>query len=127
MRALFSGRFDPDHGGHWTTILKLLKVFDEVLVVVLDYPERRFPAIDSKIHFDSMAILSGITEYELKVVINHTHFAKLTWEEWESFECDVYAGGNQEVNKHMCNLGVRVYDQERSTKISARNILPPTD
>ena len=124
MKALFSGRFDPDHSGHWTTILKLLKIFDSVLVVVLDYPERRFPAVETKYHFDSMAVLSDIPQSRLKIIINKTHFAKLSIKEWNSYGCDVYAGGNPDVNLHMIGLGVTVYEQERSTKMSARRILP---
>jgi cytidyltransferase-like protein len=121
LRVLFSGRFDPDHKGHWTTILKLLRVFDKVLVVILDYPERRFPALESKRSFETQAILSGFFD-RVQVVINKTHFAKITIEEWESYHCQVYAGGNPEVNDHIGSLGIPVYEQERSGNISARNI-----
>ena len=121
MRVLFSGRFDPIHVGHWSSALKLLKIFGEVTVVILDYKGRKFPAKKILRDFTALRMLSGINPRDLKIVINKTHFAKITIKEWEKFDCDIYAGGNQEVNDHMTDLGIPVYEQERSLGYSARN------
>lgn len=122
MKVLFSGRFDEPHPGHWMTILKLLMVFNDVVVVILDYPERTRTAKQVKRDFESMAVLSGEEVFShLLVLINTTHFAKLTREEWDAYGCDVYAGGNIDVNNHMTDIGVPVYEQERSSDYSARN------
>ena len=121
LRVLFSGRFDDAHLGHWATILKLSKLFDSVLVVVLDYPERQKTAKYVQRVFETLRILSGIPEDSIQITTNKTHFAQLSKAEWLRFECDVYAGGNEQVNDHMTDLGIQVYNAERSFDYSARD------
>ena len=43
MVALFSGRFDCPHAPHLIQLLRLTDEYDEVHVVMLDYPGRGFP------------------------------------------------------------------------------------
>lgn len=121
MRVLFSGRFDPIHAGHWASVLKLLKIFGEVRVVILDYKGRKMPANKILRDFTTLRLLSDIDPRYLQITINNTHFAKMTLKEWEEFNSDVYAGGNDEVNNHMSDLGIPVYEQERSLGYSARH------
>ena len=121
LRVLFSGRFDEPHWGHWATILKLCSIFDSVLVVVLKYENRAHPEKYVQRVFETMQALSRIPKEKLKICTNATHFGELTKGEWITYECDIYAGGNQEVNDHITSLGIPVYDAERSFEFSARN------
>ena len=121
LRALFSGRFDSAHLGHWATILKLCKIFDSVLVVILDYEGREYPASYIRRVYETLAALSVISLRELDFRVNTTHFAEISKSEWQVFGCDIYAGSNETVNEHMTTLGVPVYDTGRSFDFSARN------
>ena len=124
LKVLFSGRFDDSHNGHWGTILQLHNLFSSVLVVILDSPGRKHTAQYIQRIFQTLQFLSHISPQSLTIITNETHFAKLTKPEWDAFDCDVYAGGNQEVNDHMTSLGVPVYEQPRSFDFSARNYGP---
>ena len=106
--AIFSGRFDPPHRGHLMTIEKLLKRYDRVVVVVLDYPGRQgcstadakecFVAICSKM--DGNGIIS--------IVSNKIHFGQITKGEYHqllNYVCaappdTVYVSGNEAVIEH---------------------------
>ena len=121
LKVLFSGRFDEPHWGHWATILKLLKLFDRVQVVILEYPDRVHPAKYVQRVFETMQILSDIPTDSLGISVNKTHFGEIDQTEWDAFGCDVYAGGNQDVNDHITAMGIRVYNAERSFEFSARN------
>ncbi|MBD3293847.1 MAG: adenylyltransferase/cytidyltransferase family protein [Armatimonadia bacterium] len=107
-RVLFSGRFDRPHCGHVATIVKLSKEFDQVVVVVLRYDGEHYPS-----HYRK-DVLDWCVPDNVLLMINDTHFAEITREEWETFGCDVYAGGNEEVNEHMRLIGVPVYHVDRS-------------
>jgi nicotinamide mononucleotide adenylyltransferase len=106
--AVFSGRFDPPHIGHVLTIIRLLKRYDRVVVVVLDYPEREScPAAKAKEIF--IEVLSSIRGNGIiTVMVNNTHFGKITRSKYILLidECcadaasTVYVSGNQQVIDH---------------------------
>lgn len=117
MRALISGRFDPPHCGHIRTIQKLGERFALVVVVVLDDDTEDSPA------WYRMMVLRDIldsSDGHYNVISNRTHFSKITREEIESYRCDVYCGGNDEVNRHI-RIGLRfpVEELKRSYGYSA--------
>ena len=121
MKICFSGRFDRPHCGHIATINKLRKMGD-VVVVVLDYPEARYPieyrvSVLKQCCWDSDAV---------SFLTSKTHFANISLEEFKKVTedgifrpCDVYAGGNEEVNEHMKSIGVPVLWVPRSFDYAA--------
>ena len=112
---------DPPHPGHICTILRLLKQFDKCLVVVLDYPERRFPLSYT------LPILKEIVENKpVEVITNTKHFGKISAEELSKFSFDVYAAGNLQVLRHIESLGFNTIYVERAYAYSASKI-PVTD
>jgi len=121
MTGLFSGRFDDPHLGHWGSILKLLKVFEKLKVVVLDYDGRAHSAYYVARVFETLAVLSNIDKDRLQVLVNKTHFAKMERSEWSAYEADIYIGGNQEVNDHMRSKFIPVLEWDRTFDFSARN------
>ena len=101
--VLFSGKFDPPHISHFITIARLLKKYDKVIVVVLDYDEQFFPvAYRCAILTEALSHIEGRV---VDVVVNNTHFGQITPEEFDLYGADVYASGNLEVLKHIDNLG----------------------
>ena len=103
LRVLFSGRFDPPHPGHVVSILRLHAKYGHVVVPVLDYKGRVWPASYCKQVFDEcFAHLHG----DIEVLINRTHFGAITCDELESYGCDLYASGNVVVIKHVESLGM---------------------
>jgi phosphopantetheine adenylyltransferase len=114
--VLFSGRFDPPHPGHIAQVMRLLSTYARVKVVVLDYPDRRFPHTYVKHVFDEVL---NTSKWPIDIVTNKTHFAKITLEELKSFECDIYAAGNMEVLKHIEQLGFPCIYVERAFDYSA--------
>lgn len=116
--ALISGRYDPGHIGHIVTIHRLAKEFKKIIVVILDYKEREYPAQYTKQIFGE--ILSYSTgNYEIH--INNTHFGKITQEELDEWRFDVYAAGNMEVLKHIESMGYDVKWMDRSYHYEATN------
>jgi len=122
MKCLFSGRFDPPHPGHIASIQKLLHKFEKVVVMMLDYPERRFP-----LSFCCRVIEKCVCNENMSVQVNKTHFGKLTEKEWNSHNCDIYAGGNLKVLDHIEKLGILVYYIDRSFPYAASKILDIQD
>lgn len=123
--AIFSGRYDPPHWGHLKTILKLTKIFSKVVVVVLDYPERKVvDAVESKLIFNDMfnMIFPEISRSKVDVVINKIHFGKITFAEYDAFlrkigACynhTVYLSGNMQVLENMKQQQIKHYFVERS-------------
>ena len=112
-RVLFSGRCDRAHIGHVATIVRLAKMFDSVLVVLLDYEgQHRLPTY-------RVQTLRACVPDNVEVITNTTHFGQMAGAEWASYGCDVYAGGNEEVNRHMIELGVPVLWMPRSFDYAA--------
>jgi hypothetical protein len=93
--------------------VRLSKLFDEVFVVVLDYDGREYP-VEYCIN-----VLAACVPDNAVVIPNHTHFKDMTRSEWDRYGCDVYAGGNPEVNEHMISLGVPVLWIPRSFHYAA--------
>ena len=112
--VLFSGRFDPPHPGHIATIMKLSKMFDRVVVPVLDHEGQSMP-VD-----DRVDILEACTAKNVDVFSNKDHYARVTKPEiitfCEDMDCffSVYASGNEECIAHMKELGYPVLYIPRS-------------
>lgn len=99
---LFSGRFDKPHLSHFLTIQDLSRMYKFVHVVMLDYPESHYPAC-----MREHMLLEMTAEIEnVGIIVNKTHFGKITKEEIKDFTFDVYGSGNVDVLKHMESLGV---------------------
>lgn len=122
-KCVFSGRFDRFHAGHWISILRLLKEFPKVIVVILDYPGRRWPTSYIKQIFDELVELSDLKN-RVEILINSTHFAKIKKIEWEALGADIYASGNMEVLKHIDTLGVPTIYVDRAFDFEASNYTP---
>jgi len=121
--ALTSGRYDPLTPGHICSILRIAKRHKKIVVVVLDYPERRFP-VDY-----TMTVLHELFEravaFKLEFVVNDVHFGKISKDELLSYGADVYYGGNHRVLRHIEQLGFPVHYMERAYDYSARDIPLP--
>lgn len=122
---VFSGRFNPVHHGHTETIFNLAELYDRVLVVVLDYPDRGFP-ISYVLRVFNRAIYHSHYK-NVGVITNKMHFGKLQLHEWQTFGCKYYAAGNLKVLRHMeLLIGATncVYTQ-RSFEYEAHKYPPP--
>jgi len=115
--VLFSGRFDPVHPGHIATVLRLLKKCRYVTIAMLNYKERRYPTCYCVDIFEE--IFDGLP---VEVVVNNDHFGKITKEQLEKFNFDVYASGNLSVLRHIENLGFDVIYTERAYLYEASQI-----
>jgi cytidyltransferase-like protein len=117
--VLFSGRFDPPHLGHMITVARLWETFDAITIVILDYPESEYP-----ISYRAQALKEMVRHLNgrYKVLVNQTHFGKITREELSKFKFDVYASGNLEVLKHIESLGFKTLYVERSYEYSGTEI-----
>lgn len=117
MRALISGRFDPPHCGHVKTILDIGDTHGNVTVVVLDHEGQKFES------WYRAQILREILERDHRgaytITVNTTHFGNITKEELDSYGCEVYCGGNEEVNERIKSLGMTVINVPRSYDFSA--------
>lgn len=104
---LFSGRFDMFHIGHYITIKRLLKKFDEVLLVVLDYKDSLY-SIKKR-----MNLIEEVFEdnEDVTVIDYPVHFGEITREQFDSISEHaisetVYGSGNHEVLRHVKSLGI---------------------
>jgi len=123
--ALFSGRFDFIHLFHWITVLRLLKEygFDKVVIVVLDYPERKF-AVGVVMQLWKELIRNSGLDDTVGVMTNTTHFREVTDRELQKIMGDdfarmVYISGNWETYRHLYNLGIECLFVEASYGIHA--------
>lgn len=106
MVMLFSGRFDKPHLGHLITIQRLGRIYDKVIVVILDYPKQRFP-IDMRYDILKESLDNSIGRYE--IITNKIHFGELTKEDLKDLPpFDIYGSGNVEVLQHVQGLGVKI-------------------
>jgi hypothetical protein len=116
--GLFSGRFDPPHLGHLLSIARLGK-HHELTVVVLDYPEQKFPiSYRVQIVKEALSYLSGGPYH---VEANKVHFGKITKGELATHTFDFYASGNLSCVHHMESLGYPCYYVERAYEYAATN------
>lgn len=102
----FSGRFDGPTLPHWITILRILSAgAAKVVVPILDYHGRRFPASRVRQVFEEAAALSGFTQC-VSAMVNTTHFAAITVEEYTQYGCTRYISGNDKVLNRIELLGL---------------------
>ena len=117
---LFSARMDPVHPGHIITIQRLLKKCQKVHVVILDYPERRYPVCYC------VDILKEVFEgFPVEVSVNNVHFGKITAEQLKEFDFDLYATGNLLVLRHIEKMGFPVIYCDRAYLYEASKIPLP--
>lgn len=97
--AMFSGRFDRVHVGHVITIQRIAQTCKKVIVVVLDYPEAKYPLAER------MSVLTEILDNskgDYLVVSSPHHFGKITKEQVDDLPpAESYISGNEEVLEHM--------------------------
>jgi len=115
-RILFSARCDGLHIGHVITIMRLGRKYGFVHVVILDYPEREWPAQYIKQQMDELFCDLPI---DVTITINTTHFGKVTEKELEDYDFDLYASGNMEVLNHIAKLGKKILYVDRALHYSA--------
>jgi len=118
MKALTSGRYDLPHPGHIANLFKIVRENINLLVVVLDYPERSCPVSYAIKVFQE---IFDYTHYKIRFISNKTHFGQITKEELINYDCNLYCGGNLEVLKHIENLGFKTKYYERSFDYNARD------
>lgn len=106
VKLLYSGRFDPPHLGHLCTVLRRMEEndIDEMVIVILDYPERVNSPVKVKQAFKEILALTDYSN-QVTIQINDTHFGEITKEELMGYGCDVYLAGNDKVLTHVNNLG----------------------
>lgn len=122
MIGVFSGRFDPPHIGHILTIMRLLETYLKILVVVLDYSERKAcTAEKAKDIFDQ--VFHGLSKGKVVTVINDVHFSRISKIEYRCLCLDneidpdmtMYLSGNHEVIAHFNDIGVPHQFVERTS------------
>ena len=106
--AIFSGRFDPPHIGHLMTIEKLLKRYDMVVVVVLDYQGR----VSCNAKNAQSSLVRGCNKIGgngiISITSNKIHFGQITKGEYHQLlnhvcavpSDTVYVSGNEAVIEH---------------------------
>lgn len=111
--GIFSGRFDPPHIGHLITVFKLAQIYGKIVIVILDYPDRKACSAEkARVIFDKVfdLIFSRLTRSKIDVIVNDVHFAEMTYEKYYTLvhhrigAClnhTVYLSGNEEVLKNM--------------------------
>lgn len=83
---------------------------------MLDYPERTFTAqYAASMLYDALLTAKG----NYVVLINDSHFGRITAEEYASFGADVYCSGNHKCLKHIESLGYKTEYVDRSYDLSA--------
>jgi phosphopantetheine adenylyltransferase len=118
MVGIFSGRFDPPHIGHLMTIIDLCKRFQKIVIVVLDYSGRQdCSASMAVLIFETLFedFLPQICANKIECVVNHTHMAEISVEEYEDLlesvgatrANSIYLSGNPEVLDHMEEIGIK--------------------
>ena len=111
LTVLFSGRFDRPHIGHIASIQRLGKKYKKIIVVILDYPERKYCAKYALQMLEEI-LMNSVGKYE--IVINKDHFAKISKESLNKYSFDIYASGNHECLTHVSQLGYNVIFTERA-------------
>ena len=119
---LFSGRMDPVHPGHIITIKRLLKKCQKVIVVMLDYPERRYPMA-----YCMDILKESLDGLPVEVISNTVHFGKITKKQLSEYDFEVYATGNLIVLRHIEKLGVKVMYCDRAYLYEASKIPMPQE
>lgn len=109
--ALFSGRFDRPHVGHIISLQRLAQKYALVKVLILDYPEQQFSVqYRGQMLKECLSMCKGTFE----VVVNKEHFGKITNDEIDNYDFDVYCSGNQSCLSHIESLGYDVEFIERA-------------
>ena len=115
MIALFSGRFDRPHSGHIVQLVRLGKIYDKVIVPVLDYPEQKYP-----VQYRVQILRDAVGDYDrFYIFANKEHFAKITLEQIEQYEFDIYISQNIECLRHIESLGYKIKYVDRAYDYSS--------
>jgi len=113
--CLFSGRFDRPNVGHIVQIRRLLRVFNKVIVPVLDYPEQKYP-----VQYRVAILKDAVDCNRADVYYNKHHFAKIKKDDLCSYpEFGIYASGNVACLKNMASLGYAVLYVDRAYDYSS--------
>ena len=111
---LFSGRFDPPHWGHFRTIRKLGREYGKVVVMILDYNERRVPAriVEQMFKED----FHDLDDKNFTILVNDLHFGEICEADLKKYQ-DIwsfthYGAGNMDVLRNMSK-----YTEELAYKI----------
>lgn len=104
MTALFSGRFDPLNAGHIATIAQLGQKYENIVVVVLQYPDRISPVHDQ---IECLSMITKNLKGNYEILWNYDHFGRITTDKADVYKFDVYCSGNQQCVDHMKTLGYR--------------------
>lgn len=117
MKVLYSGRFDPPTPSHIVQILRLYRKYGHVKVVMLGVG-RRYPVTYCKQIFNEI-----FKNYKrIEIMVNITHFGKITKKAVEGYGCNLYVAGNMDVLNHMEKIGVDCEYIERAYDYAASDI-----
>lgn len=107
LTALISGRFDPINPGHIANFLHLGGNYHKVIIVILDYDTRAFPAFYAKQFLCERILTHAKGQFE--VLVNEDHFGKIKEDRLSKLPAfDHYFAGNMEVLKNMSQLSKKM-------------------
>lgn len=107
-KVIFPCKLDPLHLGHVVQIKKLLRMYDEVILDVLDYGGRVMSPTQA-----TFTLHEVLTKNEVKRIHLRTHkISYLVSTENLSKEVDIYTGNNA-LFKKLKEEGFKVYKMER--------------
>ena len=116
--AIFSGRFDCPHVGHFLSILELARLYGKVAVIILDYPGRETCSADeARDIFNKLfdLVFPPIARQVVQVEVNDIHFAHISFSEYDTLlrnigccmNHSIYVSGNREVLDNMTKQGIK--------------------
>jgi pantetheine-phosphate adenylyltransferase len=124
MNALYAGSFDPITHGHLWVILRALKLFDKVVIVIADNPDKKY-MFDKSVRF---CMLWGVLR---EVVDDHTRVQVIYSADRflvsiaESLDCKFLVRGIRSVSDFEYERVMRNINYDLSPGIETVFLMPP--